>query len=104
MMWALGVVVGVVADDQQDTMSKLIDDAGPIALLFVVLLAVGVYLLWRSMTKQLKRIDPQLPDGRSDRLRAADAEATDSAVRTGEQTAAGSEAAEDAEPDESPRP
>lgn len=50
--------------DQSD-LSSIIDSAGPIAGLFVVLLGVALFLLWRSMNRQLRRIDPDLPEGPS---------------------------------------
>ena len=77
-------LVMVIADDQQDEMSKLIDDAGPVAGLFVLVLGIFVFLLWRSMRKQLKRIDPTLPEGRHDREQAADRAMTQEAVELGE--------------------
>jgi len=49
----------LLADD--DAMKSVIDKAGPIALLFVVLLAIALYFLWRSMNRQLKRVDENLP-------------------------------------------
>lgn len=60
----------LLADD--DAMKSVIDKAGPIALLFVVLLAIALYFLWRSMNRQLKRVDENLPaeptgdDGQAD--------------------------------------
>ena len=60
----------LLADD--DAMKSVIDKAGPIALLFVVLLGIALYFLWRSMNRQLKRVDENLPaeptgdDGQAD--------------------------------------
>lgn len=51
----------VAADESEDQMRKLIDDAGPIAMLFIVLLGVALFFLWRSMNRQMKNIDPALP-------------------------------------------
>lgn len=48
--------------DQPD-LSAVIDGAGPIAGLFVILLGVALFFLWRSMNRQLRKIDPDLPDG-----------------------------------------
>jgi hypothetical protein len=84
----IGALVPILTDDQQDVMSKLIDDAGPIAGLFVLLLGFGLFLLWRSMTRQLKRIDPDLPAGRDDRQQAFDMQLTEEAVEKGEDEAA----------------
>lgn len=83
----IGRLARIVADEHQDAMSKLIDDAGPVAGLFVLVLGIGVFLLWRSMTKQLKRISPDLPAGRDDRLRARDRSRTQEAVEEGENAA-----------------
>jgi hypothetical protein len=75
----------VLADEDPDTVRKgLIDDAGPIAMLFVVLLGVAVYFLWRSLSKQMKRIDPNLPSGRDDREQAMDRQLTQEAVERGQ--------------------
>ena len=74
----------VIADDQQDKMSSLIDDAGPVAGLFVLILGIVVFFLWRSMRKQLKRIDPDLPAGPNDREQAEDRALTEEAVELGE--------------------
>ena len=68
--------------DQPD-LSAVIDGAGPIAGLFVILLGVALFLLWRSMNRQLRKIDPELPEGpksvesgraetKSDQARSAD--------------------------------
>lgn len=49
----------LLADDE--AMASVIDKAGPIALLFVVLLGIALYFLWKSMNRQLKRVDENLP-------------------------------------------
>ena len=87
----IGTFALVLADDPQDVMSNLIDDAGPVAGLFVLVLGIAVFLLWRSMAKQLKRIDPGLPQGVDDRERAADRELTQEAVERGEAVAQGTD-------------
>lgn len=48
-----------VADDE--AMKSVIDKAGPIAMLFVVLIAVALFFLFRSMKRQLKRVDEHFP-------------------------------------------
>ncbi len=53
-------------------------------MLFVVLLGVAVYFLWRSLNKQMKRIDPSLPGGRDDQEQALDRRLTREAVERGE--------------------
>ena len=76
--------LAIVLADDPDEMSKLIDDAGPVAGLFVLVLGIVVFLLWRSMRKQLKRIDPGLPAGPNDREQAEDRALTEEAVELGE--------------------
>lgn len=67
-----------------DQMKTLIDNALPIAGLFVLVLGVVVYFLWRSMSKQIKKIDPSLPEGEDDREQARDRQLTQEAVERGE--------------------
>ena len=62
----------------------VIDGAGPIAGLFVLLVAIGLVILLVSMVRQFKKIDPNLPDGPADREREADVEYTEEAVEKGE--------------------
>ena len=50
-------------DPDQPDLSSVIDGAGPIAGVFVILLGVALFLLWRSMNRQLRKIDPELPEG-----------------------------------------
>ena len=92
----IGTVALLLADDPQDVMSNHIDDAGPVAGLFVLVLGIAVFLLWRSMTKQLKRIDPSLAAGPDDREQATDRTLTQEAVDRG--------AAEAPDDDESTHP
>jgi hypothetical protein len=73
-----------LADDKQTQMGKLIDDAGPIAGLFVLVLGVVLYLLWRSLNKQIRRINPDLPEGPNDLQQEQDREYTEQAVERGE--------------------
>ncbi len=47
---------------QDDSMKNVIDKAGPIALLFVLALGVALFFLIKSMNKQLKRANENLPD------------------------------------------
>lgn len=68
-----------------DPLKPLIDKAIPISGLFVLALAVAVFFLWRSMNKQVRRINPDLPEGAADLQRDADAEYTAQAVERGEQ-------------------
>ena len=52
--------------DSELDLSTIIDGAGPIAGLFVLLIAIALVLLWLNMNRQMKRIDPDLPRGRSE--------------------------------------
>jgi len=75
----------VLAEDfDPDQRESLIDNALPVAGLFVLVLLFAVFLLWRSMTKQMKKIDPSLPQGRDDREQALDQQLTQEAVERGE--------------------
>lgn len=79
---ALATVVAEEIDP--DSRETLIDNALPIAGLFVLVLGFAMFLLWRSMSKQMKRIDPSLPDGPDDREQARDRARTREAVEHGE--------------------
>ena len=68
-------------------LSSVIDGAGPIAGLFVLLLAGAVVVIWKSMNRQFKRIDSSLPMGRDDREQAADRQYTEQAIKRGEDDA-----------------
>jgi hypothetical protein len=46
--------------DPNSELSKLIDGAGPIAGLFILALGVALVLLWFSLNRQMKRINPDL--------------------------------------------
>ena len=90
-MTALSTIVdavtrsAVLAEDlDPDQRESLIDNALPIAGLFVAVLLFAVFLLWRSMSKQMKKIDPSLPQGRDDREQALDQQLTREAVERGE--------------------
>ena len=52
--------------DSESDLSTIIDGAAPIAGLFVLLVAIALVLLWLNMNRQMKRIDPDLPRGRSE--------------------------------------
>lgn len=45
---------------------------GFLGFLSFVFLIAAVVLLYRSMRKQLRKVDPTLPDGPADRIRAED--------------------------------
>ena len=72
----------------QEELKDVIDRAGPIALIFVVALGIAVFLIARSMNRQMKKINPDLPRGVDEQRRAADARYTQQAVERGEREAA----------------
>ena len=78
----------IIFMQDEDQMKTVIDQAGPIALLFVLILGGAVYIIWRSLKKQMNRIDPNLPKGKDDKLQAADARYQAEAVKRGEEEAA----------------
>ena len=82
MIATIAIVLAGTTDP--DTQRSLIDDAGPIAMAFVVVLGIAVFLLYRSMTKQMNRIDPNLPSGRDDQDQAMDERLTKDAVERGD--------------------
>lgn len=86
---AQAAAVGSVLAEEVDPEARatLIDNALPIAGLFVLVLLGVMYLLWRSMSKQMKRIDPSLPNGPDDREQARDRAVTKEAVERGESAA-----------------
>jgi hypothetical protein len=82
MISTLSLLLAETTDPDQQR--SLIDDAGPIAGAFVLSLGIAIFFLWRSMSKQLKKIDPSLPSGRDDREQALDRQLTDEAVERGD--------------------
>ncbi len=75
--------------DPNSELSRLIDGAGPIAGLFVLALGVALVLLWFSLNRQMKRINPDLPMGsdnnedHGDSEQVADRELTTEALERG---------------------
>ena len=69
--------------DTTDDLNSVIDGAGPIAGLFILLLGIAIVIIWKSMNRQMKKINPDLPPGRSDRMRMADEEYTQQAEERG---------------------
>ena len=65
--------------------SQVIDGAGPITGLFVLLLGVAVFFIWRSLRKQMKKVDATLPGGPED-IEQTDTEQTDTEQTDTEQT------------------
>ncbi len=80
------MVMSLLAEDPPDVeqQQQLISGALPIAGLFILVLGIALYLLWRSMRKQIGRIDASLPAGADDREQALDRQLTDEAVARGE--------------------
>ena len=58
---------------------------GLLALVSFVFLVIAIVLLYRSMRKQISRVDPNLPDGPGDAERAADERFTEEAEERGSQ-------------------
>jgi len=58
---------------------------GLLALISFVFLVIAIVLLYRSMRKQISRVDPNLPDGPGDAERAADERFTEKAEERGSQ-------------------
>ena len=88
---AVVVAANVLAETTDpEEQSTLINNALPIAGLFVLILLIAIYFLWRSMKKQVAKIDPSLPLGRDDRQQALDRRLTAEAVEKGEQADDGS--------------
>ncbi|MCF8530116.1 MAG: hypothetical protein K9G69_02330 [Candidatus Nanopelagicales bacterium] len=52
--------------DSEPDLQTIIDGAGPIAGLFVLLVGIAVVLLWLNMNRQMKKIDPDLPQGKNE--------------------------------------
>lgn len=65
-------------------LSQVIDGAGPITGLFVLLLGIAVFIIWRSLNKQIKKVSPDLPAGPEDERLAEDAHFTEEAIERGE--------------------
>ena len=56
---------------------------GLLALMSFVFLIIAIVLLYRSMRKQIARVDPNLPEGPGDAERAADEHFTEEAEERG---------------------
>jgi hypothetical protein len=80
------LALAVLAADDPSTLEAIIDKAGPIAGTFVLLLGGALFVLFRSMNKQMKRIDQNLPMGPQDERRAEDRALTESAIEEGEKS------------------
>jgi hypothetical protein len=58
---------------------------GLLALISFVFLVIAIVLLYRSMRKQIAKVDPNLPEGPGDAERVADARFTEEAEERGAQ-------------------
>ncbi len=56
---------------------------GVLALISVLFLVIAIVLLYRSMRKQISKVDPNLPEGPGDAERAMDAQLTEEAEERG---------------------
>lgn len=72
--------------NNNEELAGIIDSAGPITGLFIVLVAIAVFIIYKSMSRQMKRIDPNLPMGPDDREQALDRKLTDEAIAKGEES------------------
>lgn len=59
---------------------------GLLGFLSFVFLIVAAFLLYKSMSKQLKKVDPSLPEGPSGQRRRADDQAIEDAERRGDES------------------
>jgi hypothetical protein len=80
-----------------DVQKILIDNAGPIAMAFVVALGIAMFFLFRSMSRQIKKIDPTLPAGPQDTAEALDRERIAEAMERGRTTGPGGAPGPDAD-------
>jgi hypothetical protein len=56
-----------LAMDNDKDFQSIIDGAGPIAGLFILLIGIAIVLIWLSMNRQMKKINPDLPPGKNER-------------------------------------
>jgi len=77
-------ILGVLAAQDPAELESVIDRAGPIAGLFVLGLGIALFLLFRSMSKQLKKVSPDLPMGKDDLEQAQDQAIVQQAIQAGE--------------------
>lgn len=80
------LALAVLAAQDPSSLEVIIDRAGPIAGVFVLLLGGALFVLFRSMNKQMKRIDQNLPMGPEDERRAEDRALTENAIEEGEKS------------------
>lgn len=73
--------------DNETDLSQVIDGAGPITGLFVLLLAIAIVFLVVNMNKQFKKVDKNLPEGPDEKLHDYDMNLQEQAVERGEDDA-----------------
>lgn len=64
--------------------SVVVDGGLQIVGVLVLVLGLAVFLLWKSMNRQIKKINVDLPDGPEDERIAEDQLLTEEAVQAGE--------------------
>jgi len=80
--WA--VIASIPAAQDPTQLESIIGRAGPIAGAFVLVLGIALFLLFRSMSKQLKKVSPDLPMGKDDLEQAQDRAIVQQALDAGE--------------------
>lgn len=76
-------MIAIVLQETDEQLSELIDGAGPVTGLFVLLLTIALIFIFRSMAKHMRKINPDLPPGPDDMQQAEAARAIDEAVERG---------------------
>jgi len=66
------------------TVSQVIDGGLQIVGVIVLVLGVAVFLLWKSMNRQIKKIDTNLPKGPAEERIEQDEKFTEEALERGE--------------------
>ena len=84
MMMLSEQIMSIFAAEDLTQLEQVIDKAGPIAGLFVLFLGIALFLLFRSMSKQLKKVNPDLPMGKDDLQQAQDRAFIEQAMERGE--------------------
>lgn len=83
-----GTFSGTLLADPTDDLNSVIDGAGPLSFVFFAFLAVALFFIIRSMNRQFKKVNKDLPPGKADRRRAFDESIIQQAEVRGEEQAA----------------
>jgi hypothetical protein len=67
------------------TASNVIDGGLQTVGILLLILGLAVFLLWKSMNRQMKKINVNLPGGPEDERLAEDEHFTEEAIKRGEQ-------------------